>query len=141
MWSGSCLGYFTVLGSAETNMEHIFRVALTSDARSPKQAQYPSFSLLMKYEGTILMSFQIHNRKIFELFSIQSCIFFCFLDDVHCLKLSASFAASIFMPDLHCLFHLPSASHRFFGVVAVKHACDFTEFKRKKASSSSELKQ
>lgn len=38
MWIGSCLGYFTVLGSAETNMEHIFRVALTSDARSPKQA-------------------------------------------------------------------------------------------------------
>lgn len=38
MWIGSCLGYFTVLGSAETNMEHTFRVALMSDARCPKQA-------------------------------------------------------------------------------------------------------
>lgn len=89
------------------------------------------------------VQFWCHSRYTTERFLnySQSDPAFFFLDDVHCLKLSASFAASIFMPDLHCLFHLPSASHRFFGVVAVKHACDFTEFKRKKASSSSELKQ
>lgn len=55
----------------------------------------------------------LDTQQRFLNYSQSNPAFFCFLDDVHCLKLSASFAASIFMPDLHCLFHLPSASHRF----------------------------
>lgn len=90
------------------------------------------------------VQFWCHSRYTTERFlnySQSNPAFFLFLRWCSLSQTVCQFCCKYFYAWSSLPFSFTFSLSQIFGVVAVKHACDFTEFKRKKASSSSELKQ